>query len=282
MAEPHCFEATLVENRPLGGHSFLLRLDGCAALADARPGQFVMLRGTEWGTDPLLPRAFSLLAVREGGKADLLVKAVGKATARLERAAAGSRLQVLGPLGNWFPEPSNERADWLVAGGVGLAPLLMQAVRAHALGHTADLVVFYGGRSRSDLVLVEELEATRAVVQLATEDGSVGERGYVTDALVRALDARAEDAARGSGAPTLLCCGPEPMLRAVARLAHQRDLDAYLSLEGEMACGLGACLACAVPSTSRPFRYACSDGPVFRLSELSGPYAPAGEKGGAQ
>ncbi len=282
MAEPHSFEATLVENRPLGGHSFLLELDGCAALADARPGQFVMLRGVDWGTDPLLPRAFSLLAVRPGGKAALLVKAVGKATARLEQAAAGASLRLLGPLGNCFPDPESTRTDWLVAGGVGLAPLLMQAARARVMGHTDALAAFYGGRSDSDLVLVDELRATGAAVTLATEDGSAGARGYVTDALVDALDARADDAAQGARPPTLLCCGPEPMLRAVARIAHQRGLQAYLSLEGEMACGLGACLACAVPSASRPFRYACTDGPVFELSELAGQYAPAGEMGGAQ
>lgn len=282
MAEPHSFEATLVENRPLGSHSFLLKLEGCAALAEALPGQFVMLRGRDWGTDPLLPRAFSLLAVHRDGIAELLVKAVGKATGRMERAAPGSRFQVLGPLGNWFPEPARSRAEWLVAGGVGLAPLLMQAARAKATGQTGDLTVFYGGRSQADLVLLEELTSTGAAVVLATEDGSVGERGYVTVALERALEERRREAATNEPPPTLLACGPEPMLRAVTAIAHRRGLDAYLSLEGEMACGLGACLACAVPSKSRPYRYACSDGPVFRLAELAGQYAPSGDERGAR
>ena len=259
------FEAELLENISLAPHTYVLRLGGCEALAGTLPGQFVMLRA-DWGTDPLLPRAFSLLAVRGGGVVDILGKAVGKATRLLEHALPGTRVNVLGPLGSRFPEPARDRTDWLVAGGVGLAPLLMHAARAHELGCRDRVTLFYGGRSARDLVLLDDIAATGCEIVLATEDGSRGHRGYVTAAVDVAF-------AAAPRAPTLLACGPDPMLHATARLAHARGVGAYLSLEGEMACGIGACLACAVPCVSRPFRYTCKDGPVIPLDELAGPYA---------
>jgi dihydroorotate dehydrogenase electron transfer subunit len=264
--------ASVVENIVLGPRTFVLRLDGCEFLAGTLPGQFVMLRAEDWGTDPLLPRAFSLLAVRPGGQVDILVKASGKASGLLEHALPGARMAVLGPLGVAFPEPSPERRDWLVAGGVGLAPLMMQALRAREIGLARQLTLFYGGRSARDLVLTDELAGTGVELVLVTEDGSRGLRGLVTAAVEQAP-------ARHGAAPTIMACGPDPMLHAVAALCHRRGLPAHLSLEGEMACGIGACLACAVPCRSRPFSYTCVQGPVFPLAELAGPFAAAAEEG---
>src|SRR5215471_20519487 len=122
----HYFDARITENRSLGGGYFVLRLGGCESLAAAKPGQFVMIRGA-WGRDPLLPRAFSLMSVGPGGRADVLAKTVGRGTALLERALPGARLAVLGPLGSSFPEPRADVVDLLVAGGVGLPPMYMQA-----------------------------------------------------------------------------------------------------------------------------------------------------------
>lgn len=266
-------KAPLADNIKLAPHTFVLRLAGCAFLSGTLPGQFVMLRCDDWGTDPLLPRAFSLLAVRPGGEVDILIKAAGKASRLLEHALPGAVFSVLGPLGNSFPEPSAERKDWLVAGGVGLAPLMMHALRAQSVGVARQLTMFYGGRSEADLVLTDEIAATGASLRLATEDGSAGAKGYVTDAVIERLDVFP----RSAPPPTIMACGPEPMLEAVARLCHDRDLPCYLSLEGEMACGIGACLVCAVPCVGRPYRYTCVDGPVLPLSELAGPYAKSEE-----
>ena len=264
------FVATLEENRVLAPHTFVLRLSGCEDLMDTRPGQFIMLRG-QWGTDPLLPRAFSLLTVLDGGKVDVLVKGTGKAASLLEHALPGAKFHVLGPLGSTFPEPAADRVDWYIAGGVGLAPLMMQAELAARQGLAHRATRFYGGRADQDLVLLDDIAATGVEMVLATEDGSKGRQGYVTAAVDAALDARSES---GDPLPTLMACGPEPMLEAVARLAHRRGVPAYLSLEGEMACGIGACLACAVPCRSKPYRYTCKDGPVIALDELAGPYGP--------
>ncbi len=262
----------LAERITLGPGTFILVFAGTSFLDCTRPGQFVMLRGRAWGSDPLLPRAFSLCDVRTGGprgtEADILVKATGKASRLLESALPGAEFSLLGPLGTAFPEPSPDRTDWLVAGGVGLAPLYLHARRAQALGLARQVTLFYGGRSAADLVLLDRIARTGCELVLATEDGSRGARGRVTDALDRALSSRASGAR-----PTLLACGPDPMLVAVAGVARRRGAACHLCLEGEMACGVGVCLACAVPCRGRPFRYTCVDGPVLPLDELAGRYA---------
>jgi dihydroorotate dehydrogenase electron transfer subunit len=260
------FTATLAGNQVLGPHTFILHLTGCEPLARCLPGQFVMLRG-EWGRDPLLPRAFSIQAVKPGGRAEILVKTAGRGTALLESAKPGATFDVLGPLGTSFPAPAADRPDWLIAGGVGLAPLLFHAERAAQAGIAGKMRMFYGGRSAKDLVLLDRLAATGIALHLATEDGSRGAKGYVTTALTNALDA-------GSGAhPTIMACGPDPMLVAVAKIARARGVTTFLSLEGEMACGIGVCLGCAVPCATKPYRYTCKEGPVMNLDELRGPYA---------
>lgn len=261
------FRAPLLENRSLGGASFVLRLGGCAPLLGAKPGQFVMLRG-EWGRDPLLPRAFSILRTHGDGTADILVKAVGRGTRLLELAREGSPLSVLGPLGRPFPAPEVGRADLLVAGGVGLAPLLWHAEVAAAVGVQTEL--FYGARTAADLVLLDEIARAGCRVHLATEDGSAPAGHDVTRGRVTAaLEARLGLGALGPR-PQVLTCGPNPMMRAVVELARKHDLPSWVSVEGEMACGIGACLGCALPLTdgSKPFAYACTDGPVFEADRV--------------
>ena len=258
---------------PLAPGTIVLRFAGCEFLSRTLPGQFVMLRAADWGTDPLLPRAFSLLDVRPAeGEVDLLIKASGKASRLLERALPGARFSLLGPLGTSFPAPAVDREDWLVAGGVGLAPLYMHARRAQAANLAHRVTMFYGGRSAADLVMLDDIARTGCEVVLATDDGSRGIRGRVTDAVARALAARPPGDAP---LPSLMACGPDPMLIATARLARETAAPCWLSLEGEMACGIGICLACAVPCKGRPFRYTCVDGPVLPLDELAGDYALA-------
>ncbi len=266
--------ANVIENQQLGPETSVLRLSHCHALKDTLPGHFVMLRASDWGVDPLLPRAFSLLRVLENGEAEFLIKGTGKACAQLTRSTVGDEIHLLGPLGSCFPDPQAGREDWLVAGGVGLAPLLMYAIRAKKLNLSTGLTMFYGGRTASDIVLQDLIRDANCAMKIATEDGSLGVQGYVTNALDIALQEYTKETP-----PTLMVCGPEPMLEACARLAHERGLEAYLSVEGEMACGIGACLACAVPCYSKAYRYACVDGPVFALGDLAGAYAHPDKKG---
>jgi dihydroorotate dehydrogenase electron transfer subunit len=255
------FQAKISENRVLGGGYFVLRLAGCASLAAAKPGQFVMIRGA-WGRDPLLPRAFSLLAVGPGGTADILAKTVGRGTALLERALPGAEVDVLGPLGSSFPEPEAETTDLLVAGGVGLPPLYMQAALAADRRRVARSEMIYGGRGATDLVLLTEMRGMGLGLFLTTEDGTVGMQGLVT----RALQARLE---HHRGSPVrVMGCGPNAMLWAVARIARDQGVPCFISLEEQMACGIGVCLGCAVPARSRPYRYVCSNGPVFDAADV--------------
>src|SRR5262245_44833376 len=152
------FTARIAENRALGAGYFVLRLADCESLGAAKPGQFVMIRG-DWGLDPLLPRAFSLMSVGPGGRADVLAKTVGKGTALLERARPGAALSVLGPLGSSFPEPRADQLDLLVAGGVGLPPMYMQAEAAAQAQLVSQCELLYGGRGAADLVLLPEMRA---------------------------------------------------------------------------------------------------------------------------
>jgi dihydroorotate dehydrogenase electron transfer subunit len=186
-----------------------------------------------------------------------LLKAAGRGTRLLELVEAGARLQVLGPLGRPFPSPAP--GQLLVAGGVGLAPLLWQAEVARAAG--VETRMCYGARSELDLVLLEQIPSE---LHLTTEDGSRGLRGRVTAAVEKLAHP----------GTTILTCGPNAMMKAVAELARAREIACYISVEGEMACGIGACLGCAYPTVAavgeeaRPFHYACTDGPVFDASKI--------------
>jgi dihydroorotate dehydrogenase electron transfer subunit len=173
---------------------------------------------------------------------------------------------VLGPLGNSFPEPTPDSLDLLVAGGVGMPPLFMQAELASRRGVVDRCEMIYGGRTSRDLVLLGEMRGLGLSTCLATEDGSVGRRGRVTAALEARIDHHL--ATNRQQKLRVFACGPREMLWAVARIAEPRAIECYLSMEEQMACGIGVCLGCAIPARSRPFRYVCSDGPVFPASDL--------------
>ncbi len=257
------FQTRVSENRSLEGGYFVLKLSGCEALKAARPGQFVMVRG-EWERDPLLPRAFSLMTIDPDGTAEILAKVVGKGTSLLSRASLGETVQVLGPLGHGFPEPSADCIDLLVAGGVGLPPLVMQAEAAAAIGLASQSELLYGGRRSVDIVLNDRLNRIGTPVHISTEDGSKGHKGRITEVLLQRL----EEVKRSGKKVRILSCGPNPMLHAVGAIAEAHGIESHLSLEEVMACGIGVCLGCAIPAKSRPYRYVCKDGPVFDGADL--------------
>ncbi len=262
------FEARVAANTRLGGGYFTLELEAAAPtpVAAARPGQFVMLRGA-WGRELLNPRAFSVLHA-EGPRLTILAKAYGQGTRRMAALRPGEPMTVTGPLGVGFPDPEPGVRDLLVAGGVGLPPLHLQARVAAAAGLAGQLELLYGGRDRDDLVLLADFERWGVAATLATEDGSVGVRGYVTAALAPRLAS-----ARTSGERVrVLACGPTPMLAAVRKIGLEHGAQTLLCLEENMACGFGVCLGCAVPvHGAKPYRYCCTDGPVFDAREVRWP-----------
>ncbi len=262
---PTQFEARVIENHALGGGYVVLELaavDG--QLGEVVPGQFVMLRGA-WGRELLNPRAFSVLWTRPEGRFAVMLKAYGRGTTRMVAMTAGATLTVTGPLGRGFRAHDGVTRQLLVAGGVGLPPLHLQA-RANAdAGHAARTELFYGGRDRDDLVLRDDFERWGVAAVYATEDGSVGATGFVTVPLRERL----REAAANGEAVEVLSCGPTPMLRAVRALGLELGVPTWLCLEEAMACGFGVCLGCAVPvHGERPYRYCCTDGPVFAGEEV--------------
>jgi dihydroorotate dehydrogenase electron transfer subunit len=215
----------------------------------AFPGQFAMVRGAAWGQAPLLPRPMSLL--ESGRRPSILIKIVGEGSRRLAHASPGEPFDLLVPLGNrWNPCPETH-TPLLVAGGVGIAPLLFFARELAEQGRR--VVALYGGRSAADLPLHDEL-ARVADVHLLTEDGSRGTKGRVTALL--------ETAIREAGRPVkIYTCGPDRMMAAVAAIAEKSETPCEASLETPMACGYGVCLGCPVKRASGGYLYACVEGP---------------------
>jgi NAD(P)H-flavin reductase len=232
----------------------------CTDLHGPAPGagQFYMLASrTRWGGGdgerPFLPRAFSALRAtiaERGVVLQFLIEDVGPGTNRLCELGAGDELVLLGPLGNGFAPPRDGRRPLLVGGGVGIAPL---AILQDQLGDAPALLGFRDGPHARG---AELLSAAR----IATDDGSVGHHGFVTDLLADELEL-------DSSAVEVYACGPEPMLEAVRSLCERRCAPAQLALESGMACGYGACFGCVV-ATREGYLRLCVDGPVLDASLL--------------
>jgi dihydroorotate dehydrogenase electron transfer subunit len=245
----------VVGNDALGAYRLLRVLDPDAA--GTQPGQFAMLAAAEgWGAGaderPYLPRAFSVARLR-AGEAHYLLEDVGPGTRRLCELRAGEELWTLGPLGRGFSAPAQGRRALLVGGGVGIAPL---AILQDALAPADRATVLLGFRDGAHAAGAALLEGAR----VASDDGSVGERGLVTELLARELDADAH--------ASVYACGPAPMLEAVRALCARRGVPAQLALESGMACGFGACFGCVVPVRGGGYARVCVDGPVFPAGEL--------------
>ena len=246
----------MLKNRLAARDTFWIEIDCPEASAAARPGQFVML-GTGLGdvAAPFLPRPFSIAARAVDGRLGFLVRVFGAGTRRLSTVGPGDELLVLGPLGRPF-RLYEDRPLLCLAGGVGLAPFLFVAAEARNAGR--DVRIVYGERSADrvfDPTLVREIAGVHP--DLRTEDGSLGMRGLVIDDLN--LDDR----------PQLLACGPDPMLRACARLAAENELPLQVSVEEHMGCGVGTCQGCVVLSATGEWIKSCTEGPVFDVTELA-------------
>ena len=242
--------APVVQARDVGAYRLLVVDDDGPA---GRPGQFYMLAAAErWGGGdrerPFLPRAFSFLR-REGSRLAFLWEDVGPGTARLSELAPGDDAWLLGPLGIGFAAPREGRRPVLCGGGIGIVPL---AGWQDHLGGAALL----GFRDARHAAAAELLHAPR---RLATDDGSEGHRGLVTDLLLAELerDPHAE----------VYACGPPPMLEGVRALCAARGVPAQLAMESGMACGFGACFGCVVPTREGYVRL-CVDGPVVEAAAL--------------
>ncbi|MCZ7624998.1 MAG: dihydroorotate dehydrogenase electron transfer subunit [Candidatus Methylomirabilota bacterium] len=260
------FHVEIVANKQIAPEYFSMRLAGPVRLARFLPGQFLMLGWTD-GLDPLLPRAMSIRRARRGegfAEVEILYKVCGRGTARLAAMRPGRSLRATGPLGNGFEVPRKVAHVILVAGGVGVPPIaaLVDALAGRMADRRIAVTVLLGGRSKVDLLCVSDLRRAGAAVHVATEDGSAGHEGLVTDLLKHYLYTQ-----HPTPNTRLYACGPYPMLAALAPIAEQYDLPYHASMEANMACGFGACMGCVVPVTAhkqeRAYRLVCKDGPVF-------------------
>lgn len=242
----------IAEKTVYNEHYFSLVLQHPERLPQMEPGQFVEVEvPDEKGV--FLRRPISIHDVDpERATLSLLVQTVGKGTRRLSRLEPGATLNLVYPLGHGFTPVAGNVL--LVGGGAGMAPLLFLARRLASQG--AKPTVLLGGRIADRIPIRDRYEAW-AHVGYATEDGSLGEKGLVTQHSLFALSY-----------DHIYTCGPTPMMKAVARSARERGIDCELSLENLMACGLGACLCC-VCDTDAGHRCVCKQGPVFRADELT-------------
>jgi dihydroorotate dehydrogenase electron transfer subunit len=215
----------------------------------------------ETSYDPLLPRPMAIYRVLAGADADesceveIRYKLVGRGTRLLAEKAPGEPIGVVGPLGQGFPLPEAGCGAILLAGGTGVASVYELAARSGA-GAT----ILIGARSAEDLGDLADFEALSGALRIATEDGSRGHRGLVTELLAPAL--------AGDLQSEVYVCGPTPMMRAAAKIAAAQGRRCWVSLENPMACGFGVCLGCAAPRSDGGFSLVCRDGPVFEAGEV--------------
>ncbi|MFA4836047.1 MAG: dihydroorotate dehydrogenase electron transfer subunit [Dehalococcoidia bacterium] len=219
--------------------------------AEARPGQFVTIRCGE-GFEPLLRRPLSIHRIKDG-KLALLFAIVGQGTEWLSNRSAGDLLDIIGPLGNGFQIRKDTKKLLLVAGGIGIAPLAALAEKAIADGLAVKLLL---GAATSAQLYPEAIENVEII--RATDDGSAGKKGMVTDLLPSLVP----------WADQIFACGPIPMYRAMVQMcAKFADKPVQVSLEQAMACGVGACRGCTI-LTNRGMKSVCQDGPVFELRDI--------------
>lgn len=246
-------EVILLENKKVNGKYFKLAFRSKDLSRNIKPGQFLHVRVGQ-GQDPYLRRPFSCFRVAPG-RVELLYEVLGRGTSILSGKKRGDVLQAMGPLGNVFQENLGKRKRILVAGGVGVPPLVFLAEKYP----TEYLLI--GTKSKAELLPKSELKKVRAKVLCSTEDGSLGTKGFVTLLLERILNDR------HPGEFFIQTCGPKPMMKAVIALAGKYGVEGEASWDESMACGVGACLGCMV-KTKAGLKRACADGPVFKFEDL--------------
>lgn len=254
-------EIEVIFNKRVTSDIFLMGLKAPEIVGIARPGQFVMVRISS-GVDPLLRRPFSICGKGDDNLLLVLYRVVGRGTEIMSKTRKGAKLTILGPLGRGFDLSDTVQKPVLVAGGIGIAPLIFLAQTVKTGGVT--FMAGYG--SKSEIVTVEKFGLNATEIMIATDDGTSGHMGPVTELLEAHLTGCR------LGIQTVFACGPFSMLKRVADLTVSRDIPCQVSLEASMACGLGACQACAIkakPGQEKVYHHVCQDGPVFNVQSLN-------------
>ena len=259
----------VIRNQRVRGNYFHCVLGVGLLARRCAPGQFINCRVSS-GVVPLLRRPFSIhKADAQQGRIEILYEVVGKGSAALSQKKTGEAVDIIGPLGRGFAlndiQEESGKDSILVAGGMGVAPLfyLAQELKESLAKkkNKSKINVLIGAKTSDHILCARGLRELGCSVSIATDDGSLGFRGKVTDLLRRVLRER------GHRIAGMYACGPHPMLSALSKLAHIYAIPAQVSLEAHMACGFGACLGCAV-ATIDGYRRVCKEGPVFDAEEI--------------
>jgi dihydroorotate dehydrogenase electron transfer subunit len=258
-------KAKLISNQRISGNNWHALLRAPAIAAKAVPGQFIQVRFSD-GIDPLLRRPFSIHGAR-GADISIMYEVVGTGTRIFSEKKSGETLEIIGPLGNGFDISLSRckgvEVSILVAGGMGVAPLVFLAQKFSTISSKLETLALVGGRTREKVLCLNEFRKTGCAVKVSTDDGSSGTKGRVTNLLENALR-KIDD----PECVMVYACGPKPMLKGVATIVKKFGIPAQLSLESHMACGIGACLGCVV-DTIEGYKRVCKEGPVFSAHELT-------------
>lgn len=266
-------ETTVVEHHNFQGDYRILRLSAPAIGPLVKPGQFLHLLIPQLA-DRILRRPFSIYKA-DADSVSILYKPVGRGTEAMLPLHVGDGVDIIGPLGNGYPELSEGKVPVLVAGGYGNAALFLKAKELDVKG-----IAFFGGRTAQDILCVDEFKALGWEVRAATDDGSLGTEGLVTDAFdpwmkelgAGSLEQGEKNREQGIKNLELFVCGPNPMLKAMGDRAIEHGFTAWLSMDKNMACGVGACLTCVIKRRTADggweWARCCKDGPVFESREI--------------
>lgn len=255
---PASFTAVVMRQRQVAQNIYEMWLSWHPAMAAAYPGQFVHVAVSDT-CDPLLRRPLSICQVNADKEWSLVYRQQGRGTTQLSKMTSGMQINILGPLGHGYTWPTTPNGSvLLIGGGVGVPPLLFLAQRLQAAGWQPQIAL--GFVNKQSAILLDEFKALGLPVSVATQDGSLGQRGLVIDLLTN------------KEIIAVYSCGPWPMLQAVANWCVQRNLPCQVSLEARMACGIGACLGCVCkvqhPGQTPSWERVCREGPVFTAQEV--------------
>ncbi len=257
--------AKILYNKRVKDNYFHLVLKAPQINKKSLPGQFLNIKVKD-AYEPLLRRPFSIHKTK-GATQEILYAVVGRGTEILSHKRAGEYLDIIGPLGNGFiSNTKHQTSNILVAGGMGVAPLVFLAdrlVHSQQTRVNRKILVLIGTKTRNQILCEREFKQLGCNVKVSTDDGSKGLKGKVTELLKNILPL-----AISHKPLAIYACGPRPMLKEISQISKKYKIPAQVSLEEHMACGIGVCLGCAV-NTKDGFKRVCKEGPVFNADEIS-------------
>lgn len=258
MSTPIVSLAEIIQNVEIAPDIYKMELQAPEITQKANPGQFLHIRCSDT-VSPLLRRPISIAHVDEKtGKMGIIYRVVGEGTQLLCQKSPGNRVDIIGPLGRGFPLPNKDKTPVIIGGGIGVAPLFYLAKKI-----PGPVTALLGFTTKQEAFGIEFLNSLGIEVIIATDDGTLGYKGFPTELLEECLKQYQDKSSF-----IFYACGPKLMLSEVKAIAAREKIPAYLSLEERMACGVGACIGCSVKSSQEGYKKVCKDGPVFEAGEI--------------